>query len=373
VEKVVLSVDAEAEFLETVYEAAVQPELWADVLERLSNVLGAASANLTFQDQVTGAGRAITFGTDTTQFDSYFGYFATRNPLLKITDYPLALRVMTDEDKLPKEELVRGEYYNDFLKAIDAHSILIFRLAIENSNTTVLNVVRPANREPFRGRDIESARRLHPHLVRAFRVAAKLSNMEARLAGFEEILDRSASAAFVVDRGGRLLHANRKAEALLAACCGFALRRGVLQATGSDSSRRLAALIGAAAVEDKAQSRSGAMTIGRPAPKKPLSVTVTPARKGLGPTLPPASCVLISVTDPGAGIEIPEQRLRDLFGLTRMEAKVAIQLLDGCDVRRAADNLSLSYNTVRAHLGRMFAKTGSHRQTQLVQMMMRAL
>ena len=365
-------VAAETEFLGEVYEAAIQPGLWTRVLDRIAGLMDGASANLTFQDQITGAGRVITFGTDPGLFDSYFGYFATRNPLLRIRDYPLALRVMTDEDKLPRDELLRGEYYNDFLRRIDAHSIMIFRLAIENNNTTVLNVVRPLGREPFRTPDVERAKRLLPHLVRAFRVSARLSNMEERLGGLEEFVDRSASAVFVVDGAGRVLHANRKGEALIAARRGFALRKGILEAVNPHDSRRLATLIGTAGTNDRERRSSGHMALGGQGPRKPLSVTVTPARNGVGASFP-SSCVLVSATDPEAAVAIPEQQLRELFGFTRAELRLALQLLDGHELRIAADNLGISYNTGRAHLGRMFAKAGAHRQTELIQIITRAL
>ena len=368
-----LPVDAEADFLEQVYDAAVAPEGWGGVLERLARIMDGASANLTFQDQVTGGGRALSWGTDAKLFDTYFGYFATRNPLLKIRDFPLALRVITDEDKLPKEELVRGEYYNDFLKRMEAHSILIFRLAIENSNTTVLNVVRPASREPFRGRDIENANRLLPHLVRAFRVSSHVSNMEKRSGSFETFADASASALFVVDGNGTLLHANRAAETMAAARRGLTIRHGVLRAVEAHDGPSFAALIGAAGTADREKRSSGAMSLGRPGRKGRITVTVTPARTSLAADFRSSSCVLVCATDPQAGVAVSERRLGELFALTRAESRIALQLMEGRGARDVASALGLSYNTVRAHLARIYAKTGAHRQAELVRMLSRAV
>ncbi|HEY1708168.1 MAG TPA: helix-turn-helix transcriptional regulator [Rhizomicrobium sp.] len=365
------SLGAETEFLDHVYEAAVEPDRWTHVLGRLATLLGGSSANLTYQDQITGKGQVLGYNIDTSLFDDYFGYFATRNPLLKITDLPLALRVVTDEDKIAKEDLVRSEYYNDFLCSIDTHSALMFRLAIDGDNTTVLNVIRPRNREPFRGADIESARRLHPHLIRAFRLAARLSNMEAVHSGFEDFLTQSPNAVFIVSTNGKLRHVNPAGETLLTASRGLTVQGGVLRAADPTAARELQALIGMAGEPDAERRRGGAMLLS--GQHAPISLTVMPGRSKRVPLFQPDPAVLVCAIDLEAGTDVPEQRLREVFGLSRAECRVAEQLLQGRDTRETAQALGLSYNTVRAHLVRMLAKTDTNRQTELIRKMTRAL
>jgi DNA-binding CsgD family transcriptional regulator len=87
----------------------------------------------------------------------------------------------------------------------------------------------------------------------------------------------------------------------------------------------------------------------------------------------PEPAVLVCAIDLEASAEVPEQRLRELFGLSRAECRIAQQLLQGSDSRETAQALGLSYNTVRAHLVRMFAKTDTNRQTELIRKMTRAL
>ncbi|HEY1614475.1 MAG TPA: hypothetical protein VGF97_12365 [Rhizomicrobium sp.] len=64
---------AETRFIDQVYEAAIEPGLWPAVLEGVADVMDGISANLTFQDQVSGKGRATVFVTDPAPFDDYFG------------------------------------------------------------------------------------------------------------------------------------------------------------------------------------------------------------------------------------------------------------------------------------------------------------
>ena len=358
--------------VEEIYEAAVAPERWGPVVGRVTRLLDGSAGNLTFQDQQTGQGRVVCFGTDASQFEPYFGYFATRNPLLKITDWPLALRVVTDEDKLPKSELMRTEYYNEFLRPLDTHSVITIRLAIQGNSTTVLNVVRPARRGAFDGADRDIARHLHPHLIRAFRVASRVSNMDAARGAYEDFLDGSATAVFVVDRNGRLRHANRAASAMIEAGRGLTIRAGVLRSRDPSQTRKLHALIGAAGDPNRETRSGGAMALACPDRAGALSITVTPARTNRHALFAEEPRVFICAIDRSASFAVPDDRLQALFGLSRAEIRIARQLLDGRDARETARALGLSYNTVRAHLARMLAKTGTNRQVELVQLLTRA-
>lgn len=58
--------------------------------------------------------------------------------------------------------------------------------------------------------------------------------------------------------------------------------------------------------------------------------------------------------------------LRLHYGLTPRETDVALLALHGQGVKPIAEQLALSVNTVRTHLHNIFTKTGTHRQAELV-------
>jgi DNA-binding CsgD family transcriptional regulator len=58
--------------------------------------------------------------------------------------------------------------------------------------------------------------------------------------------------------------------------------------------------------------------------------------------------------------------LRQRYGLTPREVDVALLVLHGHGVKPIADQLALSANTVRTHLHHIFTKTRTHRQAELV-------
>ena len=81
--------------------------------------------------------------------------------------------------------------------------------------------------------------------------------------------------------------------------------------------------------------------------------------------------VLLFIRDPEAPIELA--RLRDLFGLTRTEAAIAAALARGQSVDDIAMDMGIGIGTARTHLKRILAKTGMHRQAQLVGLLARSM
>jgi DNA-binding CsgD family transcriptional regulator len=58
--------------------------------------------------------------------------------------------------------------------------------------------------------------------------------------------------------------------------------------------------------------------------------------------------------------------LREVFGLTHMEARVASVISTGASPEQAAGEMGIAVVTARNHLKAVFAKTGTHRQSELV-------
>jgi len=69
-------------------------------------------------------------------------------------------------------------------------------------------------------------------------------------------------------------------------------------------------------------------------------------------------------------IEPPVEVLRRIYGLTRAESQVAMRVLNGDGLAPIAEELSVSLTTVRTHLQRIFDKTGTHRQAELVRLLL---
>lgn len=364
-----------------VYDAALAPQLWPHALNKVAELLHADGAALLFQDQVSGEGHAIVARLDPAATSQQFGYYATRNPIRPGRNRALRLshassdwrtRVVTDEHALPKSELMRSEYYNDFLHPLGIHAGLMIGLALENTKFATINLFRPRSREQFACPDVETATKLQPHLIRAFELGLRLTELQQLNGSLAQSLDQSQHAIFFADRDSRSRYANRAAELLAGQHRGLSVKDGVLCAATADSTRRLHRLIAAAGTPEVAQRSGGAMTLARPGFRRPLSVIIAPLRAEQISHFRQSPSVIVCASDPETGIAVPRDRLRDLFGLTPGEAKIALELLTGNDPAAIAERLSLSVHTVRVHLARIMAKTDTSRQAELVQLLGRS-
>ncbi|MFZ3324403.1 MAG: helix-turn-helix transcriptional regulator [Methylocella sp.] len=113
----------------------------------------------------------------------------------------------------------------------------------------------------------------------------------------------------------------------------------------------------------------GRLAISRGSGRKPYTIQIMPLRSCHANFFnrPPAALVLI--VDAERAAHLPPEDLQKLFDLTPAEAQVAILVLRGHGLQSVADELRVTLSTARTHLQRVFEKTGTHRQAELVRML----
>jgi DNA-binding CsgD family transcriptional regulator len=80
--------------------------------------------------------------------------------------------------------------------------------------------------------------------------------------------------------------------------------------------------------------------------------------------------VIVFVNDPERQV-VPQRRLlQRIYGLTPAEANQAVLLAEGKSLKEVAEAQQISLHTVRHHLNRIFAKTGTRRQSDLVRLLL---
>jgi DNA-binding CsgD family transcriptional regulator len=368
-----------ADFLDQIYAVAVEPRGWSAVIERLADEITGSTAWLSQISFVDGSGARLEDATvriDPRWKTDFIDHFAACNPLNNVKDpaeYARAWtpKIVTDEDVLAKEDLVRTEYYNDYMRPHGTHSVMMIRLAISGTTAAVLNIARSYRHSPFGATEKHQIERYHPHLLRAFGLGRQVLDQQRLNAELTGSLDLSPHALILVDASGRLRHANASAQRLLASGCGLRLYNGALRIASPPASARLQALIGAASSLDPTSRTGGSMSLAKPGSRWPFSITVAPVAAGTLSLLGGAPSVLISIADPEARVTLPANRLRELFGLTAAEARLALWLLQGETLYAACDRYEVSPNTVRAQLASIFSKTQTRRQSELLTLMTR--
>jgi DNA-binding CsgD family transcriptional regulator len=250
---------------------------------------------------------------------------------------------------------------------------MFVRLAARGVEISAISINRPQSWGRFETWQVERAKRLHPHVRRAFRVAETLAQAGLMAQGMAAAMDRSQFGVIVLDSAGRVRRTNSVAEALLAEDGGLSVLGGKLSAAQPKAANDLQRLIAVAASPDLAVRSGGSMTLAAPGRRFPLSITVAPVRSQAYAVFDNRPAVIVCVNDPQAGAQISEETLRALFGLTRAEARVAVATTGGGTARQMAAALGLSVHTVRNQLQSVLEKTGAARQSELVALLMRAM
>ncbi len=230
-----------------------------------------------------------------------------------------------------------------------------------------LIVGRPMGRDDFSPEDIRVLQALLPHVGRLIRSGMALFQAGHETAVLRSALDHLSGSIVVVTGDCRLVFANKGAQRLLD------LRDGLHRAGGSLAAAGLAdtvALRGAVARALDGHGRAAsALHVRRPSGGPPFAVAASPLDTGL-PAGAALVLLLIAQADPSAVVDAsPVARC---YGLTARESELATLLASGLDLRCAAGRLGIGYSTARFHLRHVFEKTGTHRQSDLVRLVLAA-
>ena len=279
-------------------------------------------------------------------------------------------RIITDEDLVRPEEQARSGFYQEWLPHLGIHHMLGAVFPVAQGVMGVLGIHRPREAGAYTDQERRQAAIVLPHLQRALHIGQRLTALEGQHSAALQALDRLDAGVLIVDRRGLIIQASARAEVMLRECPELVVDRGRLSLHQPSLRDKLLALVRAAL--ETAQGRGGqagtALLVPRPQ-RAPLVLSVAPlsAHAGLHDREQPAA--LIFIRDPEASLDVTH--LRELFGLTRAEATVAAALGRGRSLDDIATELNVSIGTVRTHLKRSLAKTGTHRQAQLVALMAR--
>ncbi|NEW56909.1 LuxR family transcriptional regulator [Nocardia cyriacigeorgica] len=209
---------------------------------------------------------------------------------------------------------------------------------------------------------------LVPHLEHALRTQSRLVALTRERAFALATLEKAHYGIMIVTSDAAVIFANSMAEDITVHGDGLAAdSSGRLRATPSTNQARFSRLVREAAGPERS---SGSVAITRPSGKRPLVVRVTPLDDLAGDGPPRHRAVLLLVTDPDHDPEPQPTTLHDLYGLTDAETLVAMGVMRGDGLPAVADQLSVSLFTARTHLQHIFVKTGTHRQAELVRLLL---
>jgi DNA-binding CsgD family transcriptional regulator/PAS domain-containing protein len=211
---------------------------------------------------------------------------------------------------------------------------------------------------------------LSPHLRRAALIGDLLDHARIETDSYRAALDRLSISVVLTDADGTVLFANASAQSLFATQGPIVSSHGVLHAQNALIDGALLEAIEGAAHTD---TLLGARGIGLPISahgQPPAVAYILPLTKGTARAAFRPACAAVFISTTASVSPLTESVLATLFNLTPAEVRVFLLIGRGLTLPKCALLLSISENTLKTHLGRIFSKTDTSRQGDIVRLML---
>jgi DNA-binding CsgD family transcriptional regulator len=188
-----------------------------------------------------------------------------------------------------------------------------------------------------------------------------------------KVLNRMPIGIFLVDADERVCFMNHAAKVIIALNDGLSLNKGKLQVENPEEYERLSKLVLQTTQETACSSDDvgeSVMVISRTNNSRAYNILIQPLQ--FTDSVVPATCkfsvpvAIIYVSDPEQIHKLTSKTFYQLYKLTPAEARVMVELTNGFNREQIAEQLDIGIDAVHAHLQKIFKKTGTHRQAELI-------
>lgn len=309
---------------------------------------------------------------DQTYVSSYERYYATRNIYVRRAKGLTKTEIVAlGQDLCSDSELEKSEYYNDYLRPQEIYHSVTTMLQ-SGTQAAHLGFVRPKRGGYFEEGELKWLESLTPHLHVALRLREKIAFLKGRNAALLEVLDRLPFGVFLVDRSGAVVESHRVAALLINKHDGLGIVGHELAAASHRDNIKLRRSIEAAVAIHRHDTVEpcALVTVTRPSGRRAFVACVVPLRvlNITGFEHDFVAAVFISDSD---GQHTIDSRLWSIcFLMTPAESRLAKLLVAGSSLKESAERLQVSSNTAKTQLRSIMAKTATHRQGDLVRVLL---
>jgi DNA-binding CsgD family transcriptional regulator len=349
------------DIIDRIYEAALVPGQWKELLEHLSALAGCSGALfVSARDHVANRTILTESVSELHEKATKDGWWArnTRGHLLLSLS---SSEFHSDADHFTLQEMSREPLYSELLWPLGWGFATATHIQIPNGDSLILSLERRRDDGPVPKEAVARLTGLRPHIARSALLASRLAFEQVRSAN--EAFGMTGLPSAAININGRVVDSNKLFD-----------RRFEKTAIGAGNRFRLNNADANGILEEclaAAQAGNG----GKPLASRSIALSRTDTMEaavlhlvpvtGFARDLFTAAAFFVILTPLDASRLAPVELIQGLFDLTTTEARVARALAAGSDIGSTAETFGISRETVRAHLKNIFAKTGFSRQTDL--------
>ena len=363
--------DKLTELVTTIYDAALDCALWPEVLSEIVDFVDGRVAGLLTRDstreQVNVQWQA---GGDPHYMRLYADTYSRLGPLA--TSPPGQVeRVVSIPGIMPYAEFRRGRFFREWAEPQGLIDVAVAVLDKSASGCAYLSVARDAESGMVDQTMRERLALVLPHVRRAVAIGKTIEFKQAETATFMNVLDGLSVGVFLIDANGRIVHANAAGGDMLGA--GNLLRSvgGRLVAGDAQVEHSLRATAAAAANGDQeVGTRSIVVPLRRSDEDERYVAHMLPLARGARGRAGEAYSAAAALFVRKAELQYPSppEVIGQTYDLTPAELRVLLGIVQIGGVPEVAAAFGIADTTVKTHLGRLYAKTGTARQADLVKL-----
>lgn len=360
-----------SELIGAIYDCAIDPGRWEATLLDIRDFLGCTNAALYLFDPANETARLnVVVGIEPPWQEKMLGYVDSVTELFAyVGDYdtrPLD-KAFVLRREIPDEVLQANRYVAEWGRPQGIEDSLSITLLRDRSRASVLSLGRHGSAGYVTDREVRLIELLAPHLRRAVAISDVIDLKTIEAASLGGTLDSIAAGIILVGEDRTILHANEAAQRLLDKGAPLEVVGGRLHAADPAIDGRLMQAIAAAAAD---RSEAGASGLGVALTQDPAPVCVAhvlPVSHGEVRTrLVPGTNAAIFISSAADEAQINLEPVAEAYGLTPAETRLLGRIVCGESLAQASVALNVTQNTLKTHLSRTMAKTGTHRQPALL-------
>jgi DNA-binding CsgD family transcriptional regulator len=357
-----------------IYDASLDPGLWPSAIESICGYVGAASASLHSQDSISRATEALFWwGREASAphyFKIYLETYGKINPVFPGVIFFDVERPVAVPDVISCEEFVRTRFFREWLSPQSLIDGLFSNLEKGATSCALFTAMRHAEQGPVDDRMRRRFELITPHVRRSMLIGKVIDLHRVEAAALADTLDELASGMFIVDSTGRIIHANLSAHRLIAEANVLRATNGRIAALDLNGGRILRDVFAAAQAGDAAVGRSGIAVPLTARTGERYVAHVLPltsgARRKAGVSYSAAAAMFVRKA--ALDLPSPPEAVAGEFNLTPAEVRVLFAIVEIGGVPEVAPVLGISEQTVKSHLHRIYEKTATKRQADLVKL-----
>jgi DNA-binding CsgD family transcriptional regulator/PAS domain-containing protein len=356
--------------ISAIYDAAVTPDHWSNVLDTARRFIGGMSGTI-FAKDARSTKSGIFHIDDNLDLDygkSYFDRYEKADPgdgwtRLPGIDQPAGLMDLLDAD-----EMTGSRFYREWARPAGIVDLVMTPLERSGGITALFGVFMH-ERDGMVGSAVK--RRMHllsPHVRRAMSIGRVAAQQAQQTTSLSDAFDGLAAGLFLIDADGRVVHTNKAARAMLGDGV-LSLRDERVVVADRDTRRALADAFTATADRDSAMDQGG-ISLTLRGEDADYVAHILPLTSGARAEAGGHYAAVTAMFVQPVSRDLPlDDGMARAFGLTPAEQRVLSVIANVGGVPESASTLGVAESTVKTHLQRLFDKTGTSRQADLVKLL----